>query len=223
MNEKNQVKKTFFKTAFIYLKDNLKVLIVLFAIIFVIFISYQVYSYYKINKINSLSISFFENKDLNDELTKFSEMNKIKNEKSFYSILSMLELIKNHIDKDEYEKSIAIYNKLLFSKDLDNNYISLLAIKAAYLFIDIVIEQKNDKYISDIKNFISFIDESLDNYLGYKNELLYLVSILSLDDNSTYKNNSELLTLYENIMNNQKISFSIKERVKKIHEFYIFN
>ena len=28
--------------------------------------------------------------------------------------------------------------------------------------------------------------------------------------------------LYENMMNNEKISSTIKERVKKIHEFYIF-
>ena len=37
-----------------------------------------------------------------------------------------------------------------------------------------------------------------------------------------YKNNSELLLLYDNLISNEKISLEIKERVKKIHEFYIF-
>ena len=45
--------------------------------------------------------------------------------------------------------------------------------------------------------------------------------LFGLED-ETDKNNSELLTLYENMMNNEKISSTIKERVKKIHEFYIF-
>ncbi len=222
MNKNIQIKNTFFKSFSTFLKNNLKNLIILFSIIFLLFLIYQGYLFYNINKINNLSISYFTNKNIDDEITKYSEIKKISNEKSFYSTLSKLELIKINIDNKEYDLSIELYNEILNSNDLDNNYVSLVAINGAYNFIDIVTKTKNDKYIDNINNFISLIDENLDNYIGNKNELLYLVSILSLKDSSDYKNNSELLILYDNLINNEIISPSIKERVKKIHEFYIF-
>ncbi len=218
----SQIKNTFIQTISSFIKDNLKNLIILFAIIFLSFLIFQGYSFYKINNINNLSISYFTNKNLDDEVTKFSEMKKITNEKGFYSLLSKLELIKDNINKENYNISLELYNEILNSNDLDNNYISLVAINGAYNFIDIVVKNKNDKYISNINEFISLIDESLDNYIGNKNELLYLVSILSLNDDSDYKNNSDLLDLYDDLINNEKISSAIKERVKKIHEFYIY-
>ena len=45
------------------------------------------------NKLNKLSISYFENKDIEDELTQISELNSISKENGFYSLLSKLELI----------------------------------------------------------------------------------------------------------------------------------
>ena len=107
-------------------------------------------------------------------------------------------------------------------KDLDINYVSIIAIKGAYQLIDIAIKYNNNEHINVINKFISLIDDNLDNYTGNKNELLYLTSILSLNDDSSYKNNSDLLSLYENIINNDNISSTIKERVRKIHEYYIF-
>ncbi len=222
MNKNNQTKNNFLKVASTFTRNNLKTLIISLAFIFLIFISYQVYSYYNINKLNKLSISYFKNKEIDDELITLSEFNAISNQSGFYSILSKLELIDRHIDKNEFDRSIELYNEILSLNDLDTNYVSIVAIKAAYQFINIAIKNNNNKYINEINNLISFIDENFDNYIGSKNELLYLVSILSLNDDSSYKNNSELLTLYENMMNNEKISSTIKERVKKIHEFYIF-
>jgi len=222
MNNKNQVKNTFFQSASELIKKNIKNLIIIFVIIFLIFLTFQGYSFYKINKINNLSVTYFTNKNLDDSITKYSEMKIISNEIGFYSILSKLELIKSNIDNEEFDLSLKLYNEILDSNDLDNNYVSLVAINGAYTFIDIVIKSKNDKYINNINKFISLIDDNLDNYIGSKNELLYLVSILSLKDDSNYKNNSELLLLYDNLINNEKISLEIKERVKKIHEFYIF-
>ena len=222
MNNKNQNKNNFYQSIYTLIKENLKNLIILFAIIFLLFLTFQGYSFYKTNKVNNLSVSYFANKNLDDELTKYSEMKSISKEKGFYSILSKLELIKNNIDNENYDLSLELYDDILNNKDLDNNYVSLVAINGAYNFIDIVIKSKKEKYISNINKFISLIDENLDNYIGNKNELLYLVSILSLKDDSDYKNNSDLLILYDNLINNEKISFEIKERVKKIHEFYIF-
>ena len=222
MNKNNLTKNNFLKVASTFTRNNLKTLIISLAFIFLIFISYQVYSYYNINKLNKLSISYFKNKESEDELLTLSEFNAISNQSGFYSILSKLELIDRHIDKNEFDRSIELYNEILSLKDLDTNYVSIVAIKGAYQFVNIAIKNNTNKYINEINNLISFIDENFDNYIGSKNELLYLVSILSLNDDSSYKNNSELLTLYENMMNNEKISSTIKERVKKIHEFYIF-
>ena len=222
MNKNNLTKNNFLKVASTFTRNNLKTLIISLAFIFLIFISYQVYSYYNINKLNKLSISYFKNKESEDELLTLSEFNAISNQSGFYSILSKLELIERHIDKNEFDRSIELYNEILSLKDLDTNYVSIVAIKGAYQFVNIAIKNNTNKYINEINNLISLIDENFDNYIGSKNELLYLVSILSLNDDSSYKNNSELLTLYENMMNNEKISSTIKERVKKIHEFYIF-
>ena len=222
MNNTNITKNNFLKVISTFAKDNLKTIIISLLIIFLIFLIYQGYSFYEKNKLNKLSISYFENKDIEDELTQISELNSISKENSFYSLLSKLELINKHIEKNEFDKSIELYNEILSSKDLDSNYIAVIAIKGAYQLVDIAIEYNNNEYINVINKFISLIDDNLDNYQGNKNELLYLTSILSLNDDSSYKNNSELLSLYENIISNDNISSSIKERVKKIHEFYIF-
>ena len=222
MNNTNITKNNFLKVISNFAKDNLKTIIISLLIIFLIFLIYQGYSFYEKNKLNKLSISYFENKDIEDELTQISKLNSISKENSFYSLLSKLELINKHIEKNEFDKSIELYNEILSSKDLDSNYIAVIAIKGAYQLVDIAIEYNNNEYINVINKFISLIDDNLDNYQGNKNELLYLTSILSLNDDSSYKNNSELLSLYENIISNDNISSTIKERVKKIHEFYIF-
>ena len=222
MNNTNITKNNFLKVISNFAKDNLKTIIISLLIIFLIFLIYQGYSFYEKNKLNKLSISYFENKDIEDELTQISNLNTISKENNFYSLLSKLELINKHIEKNEFDKSIELYNEILSSKDLDSNYIAVIAIKGAYQLVDIAIEYNNNEYINVINKFISLIDDNLDNYQGNKNELLYLTSILSLNDDSSYKNNSELLSLYENIISNDNISSTIKERVKKIHEFYIF-
>ena len=222
MNNTNITKNNYLKVISNFAKDNLKTIIISLLIIFLIFLIYQGYSFYEKNKLNKLSISYFENKDIEDELIQISELNSISKDNSFYSLLSKLELINKYIEKNEFDKSIELYNEILSSKDLDSNYIAVIAIKGAYQLVDIAIEYNNNEYINVINKFISLIDDNLDNYQGNKNELLYLTSILSLNDDSSYKNNSELLSLYENIISNDNISSTIKERVKKIHEFYIF-
>ena len=222
MNNSNQTKNNIVKVVSTFAKDNIKTIIISLLIIFLIFITYQGYSYYQKNTLNKLSISYFENKDIEDELVQISELDSISTENGFYSLLSKLDLINKHIDKNEFDKSIELYNELLSSRELDSNYVAIIAIKGAYQLIDIAVKNNNNEYINEINKFISLIDDNLDNYIGNKNELMYLVSILSLNDDSSYKNNSELLSLYDSMMNNDNISSTIKERVKKIHEFYIF-
>ena len=70
MNNTKTTKNNFSKVISAFAKDNLKTIIISLLIIFLIFIIYQGYSYYEKNKLNKLSISYFENKDAEDELLK---------------------------------------------------------------------------------------------------------------------------------------------------------
>ena len=106
MNKNNQTNNNFLKAVSTFFKDNLKALIISLAVIFLIFIGYQGYSYYNIDKLNNLSISYFKNIEIDDELISLSELESISKQNSFYSILSKLNLINKFIDKNEFDKSI---------------------------------------------------------------------------------------------------------------------
>ena len=218
----NQESKNIFKSFSAIIKKNIKFVIILFSTVFLAFLAFQGLTTYKINKINNTSKVFFNSKNLDDNINIYEEMEKISNDSGFYSILSKLELIKINLSNNEYELSLRLYKDIVKSKNIDNNYISLVAINAAYNFIGIVSKNKNYNFIDDINEFISLIDDNLENYIGNKNELTYLVSILNLKNESEYKNNSQILSLYESIMENEKISSTIKVRVKKLHEFYSY-
>ena len=58
---------------------------------------------------------------------------------AFIHYYQTLELINKYIEKNEFDKSIELYNEILSSKDLDSNYIAVIAIKGAYQLIDIAI------------------------------------------------------------------------------------
>ena len=56
-----------------------------------------------------------------------------------------------------------------------------------------------------------------------KKELEYLLIVSEIDLNkSEYNNNSKVLDKYNEIFNSSLVSASIKERVKKIHEFQLY-
>ena len=63
-----------------------------------------------------------------------------------------------------------------------------------------------------IHDLLSYVDSDFESFEGYHLEILYL---LSLTQGDTIKTNS----LYNEIISNDKISLSIKERVKKINGF----
>ena len=65
-------------------------------------------------------------------------------------------------------------------------------------------------------NLLSYIDESIDSFIGYRLELLFLLSVNN-------RNMDKINSLYEQIIKNDRISLSIKERVKKINEFEKYN
>ena len=61
-------------------------------------------------------------------------------------------------------------------------------------------------------NLLSYVDGSLDSFVGYHFEILYLLSL-------TQGNIEESMSLYLQIIENEKIPSSIKERIDKINEF----
>ena len=60
-------------------------------------------------------------------------------------------------------------------------------------------------------------------YFPIKKELEYLLIVAEIDiNNSDYTSNSNVFEIYNSIISSSLISSSIKERVKKIHEFQLY-
>ena len=74
-----------------------------------------------------------------------------------------------------------------------------------------------------INALLSFFDPSIESYIGYKLEILYLLSILEQDFSNSINLKDESKNLYKQIQEGDKISAFIKERVKKINEFQKYN
>ena len=87
----------------------------------------------------------------------------------------------------------------------DNLYKTLIAIHGSYNLL-------NNVNYDKIYNLLFYVDESYDSFVGYHLEILYLLSLSS-------GKIEETKSLYNLIIENDKISSSIKERVKKINEF----
>ena len=132
-------------------------------------------------------------------------MNFIAKDKSFYGLIASMEIINKNIENKNYNDSFNEYLILLNSKNVDNLYKTLLAINASYSLLDKIDSKK-------IYDLLSYVDENFESFEGYHLEILYL---LSLTQGDIKKTNS----LYNEINSNDKISSSIKERVKKINGF----
>ena len=84
-------------------------------------------------------------------------------------------------------------------------------------------EENTNKYLNDITIYINNISDELDGYFSIKKELEYLLIVTEIYLNkSQYDNNSIVLDKYNEIFNSSLVSTSIKERVKKIHEFQLY-
>ena len=183
---------------------------------------FQIYNFYITNKIEKDSIVFFSSQN-NKDIDNDNSILKLSKETNFYGILSKLELIKIKLKNQENEEAIILYNELFDNKNLDNIYKSSIASKAAYEFIDLNFEDLNSNYSKTIEKFISIIDEELINYKGIKLELNYLFAILTSKlNNIEYLDYAEALNLYESIMNSDVTSSAIKQRINKIHEYFIY-
>ena len=84
-------------------------------------------------------------------------------------------------------------------------------------------EENTNNYLNDISNYIDYISDQSDGYFSIKKELEYLLIVTQIDLNkSEYNNSSKALDKYNEIFNSSLVSASIKERVKKIHEFQLY-
>jgi hypothetical protein len=223
MNDNTIDKKSFLTQLNNILRSNIRNIIILLSICFSFFIIYQVYTLYKSNKIKNHSIEFFNNQNLEDQNLINETILKLSKENGFYGILSKLELIQKYISDQNYEDVKYVYNELLNDKNLNKTYRSAIATKASYEFIDINFSNLSKDYINIIKDFISSIDDELINFQGVKLELNYLVSILNIEmNNLNYLNNNEAVDLFNTLISSDVTSTTIKERVNKIHEYFIY-
>ena len=220
MIEENK-KISLFKKIQNFIFTNYKQIIISLVILLITFIGFQTYNYFKIQNIKKSSISFFDTiKENKDDL---SSLENLINDDNIFSVLSKLKLIQKNIQKNNYGYVRELYKEIIFSSDLDQLYKSAIAANASYTLIDASYYKKSDIYLNDISNFIDNIYDELDSYFSVKKELEYLLIITEIDLNkSEYKNNSIALDKYNEIFNSSSVSASVKERVKKIHEFQLY-
>lgn len=192
-----------------FIKQNVKVIIFFALMIVLVFVGLQIYFFNKNKKILELSIEYNESKNSNSQIDFIDNMNEIAETKSFYGLLASLELINNMIDNNLYNESYEEYLKLLNKNNIDNLYKTLLALHGSYNLLDKINNEK-------INKLLTYTDESLDSFIGYRLELLFLLSV----NNGNF---NKINNLYEQIIKDDRISFSIKERVKKINEFEKYN
>ena len=204
-----------------FVRNNFRRIIIFTGSLILLLIFIQIYSYYNDRNLKKTSIKFFNILDNEDKF--ITDMKDLSNDKNIYSILSQLKLIQVNNKNKNYDLSNDIYKQLIKSKYLNSIYLSAIATNASYTLINASYIENTTRYLNDISMYISLINDELESYQSIKKELEYLNIITEIDiNNLDYKNNNSALELYDTISNSSLISSSIKERVKKIHEFQIY-
>ena len=219
MSEDNK-NNIFFKKIQNFIFTNYKQIIIFLVTLLFIFVGFQTYNYFKIQDIKNSSISFFDiiKEDQND----LSNLENLINDDNIFSILSKLKLIQKNNENKNFSYSNELYKELLSSSNLDSLYKSSIAANASYTMINASYEKNTDNFLNDISIYINNISDELDGYFSIKKELEYLFIISEIDLNKSEYNNSKALNKYNEIFNSSLVSSSIKERVKKIHEFQLY-
>ncbi|MDC3132029.1 hypothetical protein OA492_03845 [Pelagibacteraceae bacterium] len=202
-------------------RKNFKNIIIFIGVTFVLLAFIQIYIYINDQNLKKTSIKYFN--IINEEKNLITNLENLSDGKNIYSILSQLKLVQiNNINKN-YDLSNELYKKLIKSKNLDNIYIAAIATSASYTLINASYSENTNRYLDDVSMYISYINNDLESYISIKKELEYLSIITEIDvNNLDYKNNNKALELYDTILNSSLISSSVKERVKKIHEFQLY-
>ena len=205
------------------LKEKYKIIIGIFVFIIFITIIFQVYLFYNNKKILDTSIVYNETKS-NLENNEFIELlDEISKEKNFYGVLATIDKINLKLNNNELESAYKDYMILLNQNNLDNIYKSTIGIQASYNFLRLLTEESNKNKFTEFKTkiteLLSFVDPSIDSYIGFNLEILYLLSIFEQDFTNSLSLSSESKNLYQQIQEGNRVSAFIKERVKKINDF----
>ena len=203
-----------------FIFTNYKKIIILLAILLILFIGYQTYNYFKIQDIKKSSIIFFD--IIQSNQNDLSNLENLIDDENIYSILSKLKLIQKNNENKNFSYSNELYKQLLQSSNLDDLYKSSVAANASYTMINASYEENTINYLNDISTYINNISDDLDSYFSIKKELEYLLIITEVDLSKSEYNNSKAMDKYNEIFNSSLVSASIKERVKKIHEFQLY-
>ena len=223
MNKTATPQKNYFVLFTRYIKSKYKIITGLLIVIFILFLSYQYYYYISIKKIHNNSIIYFNAKDLDRNHDFYKLMEKLYTNKDFYSVVSTLEIININIENKNFSLVEKLYLKLLNDENLQPVYIAAIASHASYIFLNVLFDNLNMNLVSNIDNFINYINDNLVSYKGIKLELKYLLAIAEQDQNNiSEQNNLNINDLYKLIIESKDISSSIKQRVNKIHEFQIY-
>ena len=219
MSQENK-NNNLFKRIQNFIFTNFKQIIISLVILLILFVGLQIYNYFKIQNIKSSSISFFD--IIQDNQNDLSKLEKLIEDDNIFSILSKLKLIQKNNKNKNFSYSNELYKELLSRADLDNLYKSSIAANASYTMINATYEENTNKYLNDISSYIKNISDDLDAYFSIKKELEYLLIVAKIDLDKSEYNNSKALDKYNEIFNSSIVSASIKERVKKIHEFQLY-
>ena len=220
MNEDNK-NNSLFKKIQKFIFTNYKQITISIVILIFLFFGLQTYNYFKIKDIKKSSISFFQ--FIQENQNDISNLEDLMDDDNIFSILSKLKLIQKNNENKNFSYSNELYKELLASSNLNNLYKTSIAANASYTMINASYEENTNKYLNDIASYINNISDELDGYFSIKKELEYLLIVTEIDLNkSQYDNNSIVLDKYNEIFNSSLVSASIKERVKKIHEFQLY-
>ena len=205
------------------LKEKYKIIIGIILFIFLLVIIIQVYFFYNNKKILDTSIIYNETKSdfKNNEF--ISLLDEISKEKNFYGVLAKIDKINLKLSNNELDSAYQDYIILLNQSNLANLYKSTISIQASYNFLRLLSEESNMNKLSEFKTkinkLLSFVDPSIDSFIGFNLEILYLLSILEQDFSNSLSLSNESQDLYQQIQEGDRISAFIKERVKKINDF----
>ena len=205
------------------LKEKYKIIIGIILFIFLLVIIIQVYFFYNNKKILDTSIIYNETKSdfKNNEF--ISLLDEISKEKNFYGVLAKIDKINLKLSNNELDSAYQDYITLLNQSNLANLYKSAISIQASYNFLRLLSEESNMNKLSEFKTkinkLLSFVDPSIDSFIGFNLEILYLLSILEQDFSNSLSLSNESQDLYQQIQEGDRISAFIKERVKKINDF----
>ena len=205
------------------LKEKYKIVIGIVLFIFLLVIIIQVYFFYNNKKILDTSIVYNEIKSdfKNNEF--IGLLDEISKEKNFYGVLAKIDKINLKLSNNELDSAYQDYITLLNQNNLDNLYKSTIGIQASYNFLRFLSEESNKNKFTEFKmkitELLSFVDPSVDSYIGFNLEILYLLSIFEQDFTNSSSLSNESKNLYQQIQEGDRVSAFIKERVKKINDF----